>query len=100
MTTTLAKWGNSIEDRPEKIDARHHDRLAVVYIRQSSMTQVHRNQESTKIQYGLTGMAEQLGWARERILTIAVLIVAMVQIVISRPRLAPRLAEGALSADA
>ena len=68
--TTLAKWGNSIEDRPEKIDARHHDRLAVVYIRQSSMTQVHRNQESTKIQYGLTGMAEQLGWARERILTI------------------------------
>ena len=70
MTTTLAKWGNSIEDRPEKIDARHHNRLAVVYIRQSSMTQVHRNQESTKIQYGLTGMAEQLGWARERILTI------------------------------
>jgi DNA invertase Pin-like site-specific DNA recombinase len=68
--TALAKWGTSIEERPEKIDVRHHDRLAVVYIRQSSMTQVHRNQESTKIQYGLTGMAEQLGWARERILTI------------------------------
>jgi DNA invertase Pin-like site-specific DNA recombinase len=67
--TTLAKW-NSIEDRPEKINARHQDRLAVVYIRQSSMTQVHRNQESTKLQYGLTGMAQQLGWAHERILTI------------------------------
>jgi DNA invertase Pin-like site-specific DNA recombinase len=68
--TAVAKWGNSIEDRPEKIAARHHDRLAVVYVRQSSRTQVHRNQESTKIQYGLTGMAQQLGWARERILTI------------------------------
>jgi DNA invertase Pin-like site-specific DNA recombinase len=63
-------WRTSIEDRPDKIDARHRDRLAVVYIRQSSMAQVHRNQESTKIQYGLTEMAQQLGWASERILTI------------------------------
>ena len=43
--------------RSEKIDARHLDRLAVVYIRQSSMTQVQRNQESTKLQYGLTSLA-------------------------------------------
>lgn len=68
--SALVRLGTMFEERSEKIDPRHHDRLAVVYIRQSSMAQVHRNQESTKIQYGLTGKAEQLGWARERILTI------------------------------
>src|ERR1019366_6783158 len=59
-----------IEDKPEKIHGRHLERLALVYIRQSSMQQVHRNQESTKLQYSLTGMARQLGWSEDRILTI------------------------------
>jgi DNA invertase Pin-like site-specific DNA recombinase len=58
------------EERPEKISGRHLERTAVVYIRQSSMQQVHRNQESTKIQYGLVGLAQQLGWGRERIVVI------------------------------
>ena len=56
--------------RPKKIQARHLERLAVVYIRQSSMTQVHRNQESTKLQYSLVGIAERYGWARERVVVI------------------------------
>jgi DNA replication protein DnaC/DNA invertase Pin-like site-specific DNA recombinase len=66
----LVQWASALEQRPDKIDMRHHERLAVVYVRQSSMAQVSRNQESTKLQYSLTGMAQQLGWARERVLTI------------------------------
>jgi DNA invertase Pin-like site-specific DNA recombinase len=57
-------------ERPEKVHTRHLERLAVVYIRQSSMTQVHRNQESTRLQYSLTGVARQLGWPDDRILVI------------------------------
>lgn len=58
---------SAIEARPEKIHRRHLEQLAIVYIRQSSMQQVHRNQESTKIQYGLVRLAQQLGWAADRI---------------------------------
>jgi DNA invertase Pin-like site-specific DNA recombinase len=68
-TTALARLETS-EHRSDKIDVRHHDRLAIVYIRQSSMAQVHRNQESTRLQYSLTGTAQRLGWARERIVVI------------------------------
>lgn len=57
-------------ERSEKLQPRHLEQTAVIYIRQSSMTQVHRNQESTQIQYGLVAVAEQLGWVRERILII------------------------------
>lgn len=57
----------TIEERPEKIHHRHLERTAVVYIRQSSMQQVQRNQESTKIQYGLVRVAEELGWPPDRV---------------------------------
>lgn len=53
-----------------KILGRHHERLAVVYVRQSSLHQVQQNQESTQLQYGLVHTAERLGWSRERILVI------------------------------
>ena len=66
-----AMGATSLSPEPsEKLQPRHLERTAVVYIRQSSMTQVQRHQESTKIQYGLVTVAEQLGWARERILVI------------------------------
>ena len=52
---------------PEKIQGRHHDRLAIVYVRQSTLRQVEQNQESTRLQYGLVERALQLGWARERV---------------------------------
>lgn len=57
-------------ERAAKLQPRHLEQMAVVYVRQSSMQQVHRHQESTQIQYGLVTVAEQLGWARERILVI------------------------------
>jgi len=60
----------SDELRPEKIQDRHLEQTAVVYIRQSSMQQVRRNQESTKIQYGLVHLAQELGWAPDRVCVI------------------------------
>jgi len=56
--------------RSEKITGRHLDRLAVVYVRQSTAQQVLDHQESTRLQYGLVSRAQDLGWARERILVI------------------------------
>jgi Resolvase, N terminal domain len=55
---------------PEKIARQHRERLAIVYIRQSTPQQVERNQESTRLQYALADRAFQFGWARETILTI------------------------------
>jgi DNA invertase Pin-like site-specific DNA recombinase len=40
----------------------HRNRLALVYIRQSSPHQVSANQESLKLQYGLTDRARAYGW--------------------------------------
>lgn len=54
----------------DKINGRHRDRLAIVYIRQSTLQQVGHNQESTRLQYGLVDRARQLGWAAERIVVI------------------------------
>ena len=53
-----------------KIQGRHRDRLAVVYIRQSTVQQMIRHQESTRLQYGLVERALELGWPRERVLVI------------------------------
>ena len=49
----------------EKIFRRHRERLAIVYIRQSTVQQVERHQESTRLQYALVDRAFHLGWARE-----------------------------------
>jgi DNA invertase Pin-like site-specific DNA recombinase len=68
--STLMRSATLPPEPSDKIMARHLERLAVVYIRQSSMAQVHRNQESTKIQYSLAGKAQQLGWSHERVLTV------------------------------
>jgi DNA invertase Pin-like site-specific DNA recombinase len=53
-----------------KIQARHLDRMAVVYVRQSSARQVVENRESTQLQYGLRERAVALGWAPTRVLVI------------------------------
>jgi DNA invertase Pin-like site-specific DNA recombinase len=53
-----------------KIQPGHRDRLAVVYVRQSTPQQVLNHQESTRLQYGLTRRAEALGWPSERIVVI------------------------------
>ena len=55
---------------PDKIDGRHRDRLAMVYVRQSTPQQVERHQESTRLQYALVDRAFHLGWPREKVLVI------------------------------
>jgi DNA invertase Pin-like site-specific DNA recombinase len=54
----------------EKISRRHRERLAIVYIRQSTVQQVERHQESTRLQYALVDRAFHLGWARETIVVV------------------------------
>src|SRR5258707_5577446 len=53
-----------------KITSAHRDRLAVIYLRQSSMAQVREHTESTMRQYGLAEEAVRLGWARPDVLVI------------------------------
>ena len=53
-----------------KVGPWHRDRLAVVYVRQSTAQQVHDHQESTRLQYGLAERAVGLGWAPSRVLVI------------------------------
>jgi hypothetical protein len=53
-----------------KISSAHRDRLAVIYLRQSSMAQVREHTESTTRQYGLAEVAVALGWARQDVLVI------------------------------
>ena len=53
-----------------KIQACHLDRLAVVYVRQSTMQQVDRHQESTRLQYALADRAIDLGWSQSRVMVI------------------------------
>jgi DNA invertase Pin-like site-specific DNA recombinase len=45
----------------------HLNRKAIIYIRQSTLQQVHRHQESTRLQYGLVDQAMHLGWPRSSI---------------------------------
>jgi DNA invertase Pin-like site-specific DNA recombinase len=52
----------------DKIDARHLQRLAAVYVRQSSPTQVRNNPESRQRQRALKERAHELGWPEDRIL--------------------------------
>ena len=56
--------------RSDKVQPWHYERLAVVYVRQSDPHQVLTHQESTRLQYGLTARAYDLGWAKERVLVI------------------------------
>jgi DNA invertase Pin-like site-specific DNA recombinase len=53
-----------------KIGPSHLQRLAVVYVRQSTAQQVLDHQESTRLQYGLLARARQMGWPEERVLII------------------------------
>lgn len=53
-----------------KVTATHVRRLACLYVRQSSLHQVHDHRESTVRQYALRQRAEALGWDAERITVI------------------------------
>lgn len=56
--------------RSEKIAPEHLDRLAIVYVRQSSPQQVLNHQESTRLQYNLKTRALQFGWPEGQVLVI------------------------------
>ncbi len=53
-----------------KIQPDHLQRLAYIYVRQSSLAQLQDHQESTRRQYELQQRAWQLGWPRERIVVV------------------------------
>jgi DNA invertase Pin-like site-specific DNA recombinase len=53
-----------------KILPGHLEKLAIVYVRQSSQTQVLEHRESTARQYAFADQAVAFGWSRERVLTI------------------------------
>ena len=61
---SLSAFGSS------KILHRHHERLAIVYVRQSDPQQVLQHRESKELQYNLVNRAVTLGWQRERVLVI------------------------------
>ncbi|MFB7793794.1 recombinase family protein, partial [Streptomyces sp. NPDC056086] len=64
--TSVMPW-----ERPgSKIDDRHLQRLAVVYVRQSTRQQLVDHQESTRLQYALVDRAVALDWQSDRVLVI------------------------------
>src|SRR5512140_1675621 len=56
--------------RSPKLRDWHFDRVAVVFVRQSTPQQVNDHQESTARQYALADRAVELGWPRERVIVI------------------------------
>src|SRR2546423_12534672 len=50
-----------------KITASHRSRMAVIYVRQSTLAQLERNSESTARQYNLTERSLALGGRREQV---------------------------------
>jgi DNA invertase Pin-like site-specific DNA recombinase len=53
-----------------KIREQHLDRLAMVYVRQSSPQQVLENRESRERQYALAQFAQRLGWSVDRVVIV------------------------------
>jgi DNA invertase Pin-like site-specific DNA recombinase/predicted DNA-binding transcriptional regulator AlpA len=54
----------------QKITSRHRQRRAVVYVRQSSPSQLERNIESTARQYALRERALELGWPAASVVVV------------------------------
>ncbi len=54
----------------ELVQETHRQKLACIYLRQSTLNQVRQHRESTERQYALRDKALQLGWPPERILTL------------------------------
>lgn len=55
---------------PSRIKPIHTQRTALVYVRQSSLSQVEHNRESTARQYALADRACQLGWTKDQVVII------------------------------
>ena len=61
---------NRVRLTSSKIRDAHLDKLAIVYVRQSSAQQVQENRESTARQYALADYAKALGWPADRVIVI------------------------------
>jgi DNA invertase Pin-like site-specific DNA recombinase len=70
-----------------KITAAHLERLAVVYVRQSTIAQVREHTESTARQYALAQEAARLGWRATRISAIFTQPLKKVKFTIRREQL-------------
>lgn len=66
---SLAQIRHSADPHPKILDL-HRKKLAVIYVRQSSLYQVENHLESQKRQYQLTDRAQHLGWAAARCIVI------------------------------
>jgi DNA invertase Pin-like site-specific DNA recombinase len=55
---------------PSKVTSEHLRRDAYLYVRQSSLQQVHDHRESAARQYDLTRQAQVLGWSSEQLVVI------------------------------
>ena len=64
MNTVFPNRAINQLDHGGKIKTHHLKRKALIYIRQSTLQQVQRHQESTRLQYGLVDKALLLGWPR------------------------------------
>ena len=53
-----------------KVQPHHRDRIAIVYIRQSTLQQVQHHSESTKLQYALADKVQKMGWSKNQLLII------------------------------
>ncbi len=59
--------GQLVSGRPGKIDNSHLARQAIVYVRQSTLRQVHQHQESGRLQYALKDRAVAWGGSSARV---------------------------------
>jgi len=69
IATESAPTGTSLATS-SKVQPHHRERLAVVYVRQSTAQQVLEHRESTALQYRLRDRAIDWGWPAERVLVI------------------------------
>lgn len=60
----------TVSGETTKVSTAQRAKLAYVYVRQSSVSQVNRHGESTDLQDRLVERAVQLGWARDQVRTI------------------------------
>lgn len=62
--------GTLVSNAASKVTARHLERTAFLYVRQSTLRQVMHNTESTQRQYALRQRAIALGWPVDQIVVI------------------------------
>ena len=57
------EYGSTAAFHSSKIHHQHLEKLAIVYVRQSSPKQVMEHRESRERQYALVDLAKALGWS-------------------------------------